>query len=197
MSINIEVTGDGAEKKLQQLLAAGQSAQMYASVGAGLKTLIDLGFKMSRDPWGQQWAPLKFRALRRSDDGGKLSRTGRQQREANRAGKAGQPLRDTGRMQRSITYKSEADGVTVGTNLRAKSGASIPAVHQFGATILPKKGKFLIFPGPNGNLIFAKKVVIPRRAFLPLDKSGAVALPPSWTAVIVARIRAFMLRKVT
>lgn len=197
MSIKVEVSGEGAEKKLQGLIDSGKSAQMYSSVGAGLKSLIDLGFKMSRDPWGKAWAPLKFRAPRRSDDGGKLSRTGRQQAGANRTGKAGQPLRDTGRLQRSITYRAESDGLTVGTNIRAKSGASIPAVHQFGATIRPKKGKFLVFPGPNGNLIFAKKVVIPRRAFLPLDQSGAVALPPSWSAAIIARIRAFLLREVT
>ena len=118
MSVTIEVSGDGAEKKLQSLIDAGNSTQMYDSVGAGLKTLIDLGFKLSQDPWGQQWAPLKFRALRRSDDGKKISRTGRKQAEANRAGKAGQPLRDT-RLQRSITYRAESDGLTVGTNLRA------------------------------------------------------------------------------
>lgn len=197
MSVTIEVSGDGAEKKLQSIVDAGNSTQMYDSVGASLKTLIDLGFKMSRDPWGQQWAPLKFRALRRSDNGGKISRTGRRQASANASGRPGQPLRDTGQLQRSITYRADTDGVTVGTNLRAKNGASIPAVHQFGAVILPKKGKFLIFPGPNGNLIFAKKSVIPRRAFLPIDTAGNIALPPTWAAAIVARIRAFMLRKVT
>lgn len=197
MSIKVEVSGEGAEKKLQGLIDSGKSAQMYDSVGAGLKTLIDLGFKLSQDPWGQQWAPLKFRALRRSDDGKKISRTGRQQAGANRTGKAGQPLRDTGRLQRSITYRAESDGLTVGTNIRAKSGASIAAVHQFGATIRPKKGKFLVFPGPNGALIFAKKSVIPRRAFLPLDTGGNLALPASWSAAIVSRIRAFLLRKVT
>ncbi|MCQ9378803.1 phage virion morphogenesis protein [Methyloversatilis sp. XJ19-49] len=195
MSVTVDVDGDGAQKKLQRLISAGQSAELYDSVGAGLKTLIDLGFKFSRDPYGQQWAPLKFRGLRRSDDGGKISRTGRRQAQANRSGRAGQPLRDTGRLQRSITYQAAPDGVTVGTNLRAKSGASIAAVHQFGAVILPKKGKYLIFPGPNGALIFAKKSVIPRRAFLPLDKTGILALPTSWVTSIVARIRAFLLRK--
>lgn len=196
MSVSIETSGEGAERKLQQLLGATKSSELYSSVGAGLKTLVDLGFKSGRDPWGQQWAPLKFRGLRRSDNGGKLSRTGREQKAANKAGRPGQPLRDTGRLQRSITYKPEPDGVTVGTNLRAKSGASIPAVHQFGAVILPKKGKFLTFPGPNGTMVFAKKSVIPRRAFLPLNESGAVVLPQSWASSVVARVRAYLLRSV-
>lgn len=194
MSMRIEASGDGAEKKLKDILAASRSARMYDSVGAGLKTLIDLGFNFSRDPYGEQWAPLKFRALRRTDNGAKISRTGRQQAAANRAGRAGQPLRDTGRLQRSITYKADEDGVTVGTNLRTKSGVSIPAVHQYGAVILPKKGKYLTFPGPNGTLVFAKKSVIPRRAFMPLTETGTVVLPQSWASAVIARVRDFMLR---
>ncbi len=196
MSMSIETSGEGAERKLQQVLGASKSSELYDNVGAGLKTLIDLGFKSGSDPWGQQWAPLKFRGLRRTDNGGKISRTGRKQAAANMSGRAGQPLRDTGQLQRSITYRADSDGVTVGTNLRAKNGASIPAVHQFGAVILPKKGKFLIFPGPNGNIVFAKKSVIPRRAFLPLNESGAVVLPQSWASSVIARVRAYMLRSV-
>lgn len=196
MSVSIETSGEGAERKLQQLLGSSKSSRLYGSVGAGLKTLVDLGFTSGRDPWGKPWAPLKFRGLRRTDKGEKLSRTGREQAAANKAGRPGQPLRDTGRLQRSITYKADPDGVTVGTNLRAKSGASIPAVHQFGAVILPKKGKFLVFPGPNGAMVFAKKSVIPRRAFLPLNESGAVVLPPSWASSVIARVRAYMLRSV-
>ncbi|MBP6096140.1 MAG: phage virion morphogenesis protein [Methyloversatilis sp.] len=194
MSIKVDVTGDGAEKKLKDVLAASRSEKLYDSVGAGLKTLIDLGFKVSRDPYGKQWAPLKFRALRRTDNGAKISRTGRQQAAANSAGRPGQPLRDTGRLQRSITYKADAKGVTVGTNLRTKSGVSIPAVHQFGAVILPKKGKYLTFPGPNGKLIFAKRSVIPRRAFLPLDETGNVVLPQTWASVVISRVRDFIRR---
>ncbi|WP_175404830.1 phage virion morphogenesis protein, partial [Endozoicomonas atrinae] len=44
------------------------------------------------------------------------------------------------------------------------------AVHNFGATIRPKKAKILAFPGKNGQTVFAKKVVIPARPFLAIEQ---------------------------
>ncbi len=96
----------------------------------------------------------------------------------------GQPLRDTRRLLSSIVPAADPAGVTVGTNV------DYAAVHQFGATIKPKKpGGRLVFAGPGG-MIFAKGVKIPARPFLPLDANGATNLPPDYQKTIVARIRA-------
>ncbi len=97
----------------------------------------------------------------------------------------GQPLRDTRRLLSSINQAADPAGVTVGTNV------FYAAVHQFGATIKPKKvGGRLVFAGPGGRPIFAKGVKIPARPFLPLDSNGATNLPNDYQRAIVQRIRA-------
>lgn len=143
--------------------AAKNPAPVYATIGRVLVNRIRLCFKLGISPWNQPWAALKFRK--------------------------GQPLRDTGLLQRSISSKVDATGVTVGTNQMPRA-----AVHQFGATIVPKKpGGRLVFPGPGGKLIFAKKSVIPARPFLPLRRGGAtVELPPSWGALVIKALRAYL-----
>jgi len=45
------------------------------------------------------------------------------------------------------------------------------AVHQFGATIRPKSGKSLVFR-LGGKTVFARKVTIPARPFLPFSVDG-------------------------
>ena len=96
----------------------------------------------------------------------------------------GQPLRDTGRLRGSISPAADASGVTVGTNI------NYAAVHQFGATIKPKKaGGRLVFPGA-GKMIFARQVTIPARPFLPLDGNGAAVLPDIYQRDVITRIRA-------
>lgn len=102
----------------------------------------------------------------------------------------GNPLRDTGRLGASVTAKADDTGVSIGTNL-----IQAP-VHQFGATIVPVKAKRLVFPGPGGKgLIFAKKVVIPARPFLPLTKAGAVELPEKWRADVINALKAYLLKQ--
>lgn len=181
-----------AEKKLQALIAATKDmTPAYKTVGSVVANRVRLCFKLSIDPWGKPWAPIKWRAPRRTNDGAKFSRAGRSQIQANTAGNAGQPLRDTGRLQRSFTSKADAQGVTVGTNVKHAR------VHQFGATIKPVKGKFLRFPGPGGALIFAKQSVIPQRAFLPIRSVGApVVLPPAWSAAVVRALKRHFMKAV-
>lgn len=151
----------GAKAKLAALSAAANDMRpAYETIGRVLVNRIRLGFKLGIDPWGSPWLKLKIRQ--------------------------GQPLRDTGRLQRSITSQPDAQGVTVGTSLR------YAPVHQFGATITPKKAKRLVFPGPGGKLIFAKKSVIPARPFLPLRRGGsAVVLPPAWSVIVVNALKAY------
>lgn len=91
----------------------------------------------------------------------------------------GQPLRNTGALMQSITMQAVPGGVEIGTN---RIGAR---VHQFGATIKPKNGKFLRIPGNFSSAgatgpIFTKQVTIPARPFMPMTASGGVDLPPAW-----------------
>lgn len=166
--IKIKLSDAKASLKLAKLQeAVSQNPQpLFATIGRVLVNRIRLCFKMGIDPWANPWAALKLRK--------------------------GQPLRDTGRLNRSITSRADADGVTIGTNVM------YARTHQFGATIEPKKAKRLVFPGPGGKLIFAKKVVVPARPFLPLKKaSGTVALPPDWSAQCVRAIRAYLTNAVS
>lgn len=160
--ITFKIDDSKAKAKLALLDSAAKNpAPVYATIGRVLVNRIRLCFKMGIDPWGNPWQALKLRK--------------------------GQPLRDTGRLNRSITSRVDKDGVTVGTNV------FYAPVHQFGATIVPKTAKRLVFPGPSGRMIFAKKVSIPARPFLPLRRaSGVVALPPDWSLQVVRAIKAYL-----
>ena len=160
--IKFEVNDAQARAKLKALInGAADMRPVYATVGRVIVNRIRLCFKLGIDPWASPWAKLKIRR--------------------------GQPLRDTGRLNRSIVANPDSQGVTIGTNVQ------FAAVHQYGATIEPKKpGGRLVFPGPGGKMIFAKKVTIPARPFMPLKKGySAVTLPPSWSADVTRAMRAY------
>jgi len=133
-----------------------QMAKALLAFARVLRTRIQLGFRLGKAPDGSSWAKLKWRA--------------------------GQPLKDRGILYASFQARPDGDSVLVGSNLHLpNSTSSLGAVHQYGMTIKPKKGPYLVFPGPNGNgMVFAKQVTIPARPMMPLDKSGAVKLPPAW-----------------
>lgn len=134
---------------------------VFRTVGAVLVRKINLCFKLGIDPFGSPWAKLKIRR--------------------------GQPLRDTGRLQRSIVAKADAQGVTVGTNLRQAR------LHQFGGDVFPKNGKRLAFPGPGGRMIFAKKVSVPARPFMPIRPGATdVALPADWAISVTRALRDYL-----
>lgn len=86
----------------------------------------------------------------------------------------GKPLLDTGRLRSSFSYNASRRGFTIGTNF---IGAR---VHQHGATITPKRSRFLRFRGMNvvrgrrrpTPWIFAKMVTIPARQMVPEGRLG-------------------------
>lgn len=162
LKIKIQADAGGAIAKIKALQAsAGNMEPVFATVGRVIKARIQLCFKLGISPFGSPWAALKIRK--------------------------GQPLRDTGLLQRSITYKPDQTGVTIGTNQMPRA-----AVHQFGAVIKPKNAKHLVFPGPGGRMIFAKKVTIPARPFMPLTKgSDTVVLPSEWSKAVTNALRQY------
>lgn len=189
-SITFTLNDKRAQAKLAALdAAASNKAPMYAAIGAALRTRIRLCFQLGIDPWGTPWRAIRFRApAGKKDAKGKFkpSKKGRSQMQGNASGKAGQPLVDSGELRESITVKADGQGVTVGTNkIQAR-------VQQFGATIVPKNGKTLAFPGPNGMVVFAKKVTIPARRYLPMRRIDVVELPPAWSQLAIARVRSHL-----
>lgn len=150
--LTFEVLDADVRNGLRKLDAAtGDISPALAVIGRKTTSRIRLGFRASESPYGQPWAPLQHRI--------------------------GQPLRDTGRLQSSITYRTGgASGdqyVDVGTNTKYAK------VHQYGATILPKNGKYLVFMSQIYGLIKASKVVIPARPFLPIQNDEFV-MPEEW-----------------
>ena len=65
----------------------------------------------------------------------------------------------------SITRRVSRDKVEVGTN------KIYAAIHQFGGTIRPKSGEFLVFRGADGETVFAREVTIPARPYLGIDQA--------------------------
>lgn len=150
MDVKWKLLADSVEAKLKQLELGGpERTRALAALGGVLANRIRLGFRMGQSPYGAAWLPI------------------------NPAFRTGQPLRDTGRLQRSINAQVQGDAVLVGTNVR------YAATHQFGATIKPKKAARLAIPLANKGLVMSKGVTIPARPFMPIQ-GGQVVLPPAW-----------------
>ena len=77
------------------------------------------------------------------------------------------------------------DYVEIGTNL------VYAPPHQFGATITPKQAKMLRFF--NGSIpIFAMKVTIPARPYMPIDQQGQIDIPDAWQQSTIRNIQNFI-----
>lgn len=148
MAAKVHVDLAAVQARLEQIKRNGGNAQAaLGAFGGVVLNRIRLGFRMGRNPWGAPWLPVKLRR--------------------------GQPLRNTGALQRSIALQQGANEVLIGTNHPGRN------VHQFGATIRPKNVSLLRFPGPNG-FIFAKEVTVPARPFMPINRANQVDLPQQW-----------------
>lgn len=74
--------------------------------------------------------------------------------------RAGRPLLNTGRLLSSVKMNSSAAG------FQLSSGLIYAGVHNLGRVIRPRSAPFLVFKVGN-RLVFAKKVRIPQRRFIP------------------------------
>lgn len=149
MKLKWELLADKVEARLKKLaLGSAERQKALGALGGALANRVRLCFRLGTSPYGAPWKPLNPRF------------------------RTGQPLRDTGRLQRSITSQVQGDAVVVGTNVR------YARTHQYGATILPKNGEFLRVPVGDG-FLFLRRVRIPARPFMPLV-GNAVSLPRPW-----------------
>lgn len=88
--------------KLERLAGPGAVRDLASVLAEEARELADEGFAGSHDPAGTPWAPLKVRA--------------------------GQPLRDTGRLQRSFTKSVSSGGFTI------RYSAAYGGYHQSGTS---------------------------------------------------------------
>lgn len=115
-------------------------------------------FDQSKSPYGESWEPIQWR----------VSANGNSQK----------PLQDSGIMENAIhPIDVNCDGFKM---VVEHPGAN---VHQYGATIVPVRARCLIFPGKvtytrqkgggatreKSGMIYAKKVRIPARPYLPMS----------------------------
>lgn len=150
MKVHWKILANQVEAKLKKMqLGGAERTRALGALGGAIANRVRLCFRLGQSPWGVPWKPL------------------------NPAFRVGQPLRDTGRLQRSITSQVIGDAAVIGTNVR------YARTHQFGATILPVKAKRLAVPLAGGGSAFLKKATIPSRPFMPIV-AGQVQLPAPW-----------------
>lgn len=158
--VKVELDDGVLKQKLAELeQGAAAPKEMLQAIGRSVVTRIRLGFKTGRSPQGARWAPLKWRL--------------------------GQPLRDKGHLQASVVANPPtADGIEIGTNkVQAR-------LQHFGGEVVPKNGPHLVFKNQlSGGLVFAKKVVLPARPFMPVNDSGQIDIPPAWEAGMLAIVK--------
>lgn len=140
----------------------GDMRPLLRDIGAGLVSNIKQNLGRGMTPWGDAMKPLKYRQ--------------------------GVPLNDTRQhIYNRITHRlTGSNAVEVGILDSAK--AKIGQVHQYGATILPKHGKYLRFKTRDGAWHTLRQAVIPARPFLPI-RAGRADLPAQWRDEILDQAR--------
>ncbi len=138
----VEITG--AETALRALSEAHEKLanpfEMYDKIGSSLVTSTKKRFDEGVTPDNNPW-PESIRALV----------------------EGGQTLVDSRNLRDSITHIASENSAEVGTNV------IYAAVHQFGATIIPKSADALRFSIPGIGFITSQSVTIPARPFIGLS----------------------------
>lgn len=130
-------------------MMAADSLPLMTAIGSALVKTSQARFDSATDPAGHAWAAL---------------------RPAYAAEKRGPGiLRESGLLQRSLTFRAGYGQVEVGTN------RVYGAVHQFGATIRPKNTPALVFR-MGGKLVHVKSVTIPARPYLGFGAADVAAV---------------------
>jgi phage gpG-like protein len=134
----------GLTSKLKRLTAPSLRQDLSKVVGAEALAQVQLGFRGSRDPYGNAWASLALRS--------------------------GKPLLDTGRLRNSFSAQVTATGFAIGTAASYaathQNGATIlPKNGRFLKFRVGRRG---------GRWYQLKKATIPRRQMVPQGELGAI-----------------------
>jgi len=92
-------------------------------------------------------------------------------------------LSKDGTLKSSIGHRVEGDTLHIGSPVK------YARIHQEGGTIRPRTARFLVFKGADGRTVFAKKVKIPCRQWLPSERTG---LPADEKRIIKATVKDFL-----
>jgi phage gpG-like protein len=160
------VVGDfGKARKLgaqfRQLSTPSKKQAFVANLAEEYRDFMMDCFQQSRSPYGEKWAPLKFRS----------SANGRGQK----------PLMNSGLMRAAATPIA-----VTAAGWKVSVGRIYATTHQHGAVIVPKRKKVLRWAGASftqvgkgtrgqhakrsaSGFVFARRVVIPARPFAPLN----------------------------
>lgn len=133
----------------QLVLKAKDISGALSNIGESLLQTTYDRFTTQTDPAGNKWQSLSALTI-------------------NLRGSAGPILNRTGRLKGSIVYQVDGNILKLGPN------TVDAAVHQFGATIVPRDKKALRIPARNGNL-FLKKSVIPARPYIGFGEKDEIA----------------------
>ena len=131
------------------------------AIGQALVETTTQRFETATDPMGQKWKALlpAYAAIKKGPGILRVKGMG-------------------GGLQSSLTFSTSGTTITIGSN------KVYAAVHQFGATIKPVKGKALAFrlgaSGPRGGkssvLVLARSVTIPQRPYLGFGPKDQLAV---------------------
>jgi phage virion morphogenesis protein len=152
-AVRVAVRDADLRQALRRLTAKGDAGLVQAclkNIGLAVVKQTRRHFEQQRDPEGQAWAPL-------NPDYAKGKRGTKILEEQGMAGG----------LEGSITSVVHPGYVEIGTN------KVYGAIHQFGGTIRPRSGEFLVFK-LGGKTVLARKVTIPARPYLglsPQDKA--------------------------
>lgn len=130
--------------------AAARPRRILEDVGSRLEASTRDRFERGEGPDGKAWRPSV-----RAGRGGR---------------RRGRTLIDSGRLRRSIVSRASESEVVVGTNLR------YAAIHQFGGEVRARGAGRLRFFLPGVGWRSPRRVVVPARPFLGIDKADAGAI---------------------
>lgn len=153
------------QRKVKRLATSDTRVRLANVMGAAALTEVQLGFRESRDPYGNAWEPLRLRA-------------------------GGKPLLDTGRLRSSFSYQARVAGFTIGTNfIGAKVHQYGAVIEPKQAKWLRYQGKIHGRSRRTTGWIFSKRSVIPRRQMVPEGRLG-----PIWSQALNETAKRFMSR---
>lgn len=155
MGISITVTINAAQVRQafnRLTLLMSDTTPVMRAIGTGLIAGTHDRFQMGVSPEGAPWKKLTPQYAMTKRGAGIL-------RESAMAGG----------LMGSIAMEAGRDQVAVGSN------KIYAAVHQFGATITPKSGQYLVF-WMGGRLIKARSVTIPERPYLGVSSDDQVMI---------------------
>lgn len=158
--VKIEIQNNQAVLKLKQIAAAlKQPRQLYGVLGEELKKIHRQRFEEQKSPEGKAWVPL--------------SGWYRASKHRNR----NRILVLRGHLRNQLAYNYDDNSVEFG------SARVYARIHQFGGEIKPKKAKALKVGDR-----YLKKVTIPARPWLGLNKNNMDTLETKATDLLQAQI---------